>query len=173
MNKEKNILKVTTRKRIYDVIKKYAGIHPREIERITGLATGSVHHHIHYLKKYDLIKEEKVGNNLRYFPNEINQGNKKLLSLLRQKNLRKILLFILNKKTCTQKDIIIFMNRSPSTISWYMKRLVQERMLSSKKQGKEIVYKIMVDHHTIMNLLITYQESFLDKLVDQTIEMWT
>ncbi len=88
-------LDLEVRCKLYEMVKKYAGCHFREIERKSGLSTGSVSYHLHYLARKGLITEEREGNNLRYFTKEFKSENKKLMGLLRQKSIRKILLFIL------------------------------------------------------------------------------
>ena len=77
--KEKKILELKSRMKIYGVVKKFAGCHFREIERKSNLLTGTVKYHLSYLTKYSLIKEEKDGGNTRYFPKDFKSENKKLL----------------------------------------------------------------------------------------------
>lgn len=169
---KKKILELDARRKIYETVNKFAGCHFREIERKSGLSTGSVTYHLYYLVKNGLINEEKQGNNLRYFPLEFKSKNIKLLGLLRQKNLRKIILFILTHKNCNHKKIVQFVDLSPSTISWYLKKLKNLEIIEFTKKGRKTFYEIVINKEEIINLLITYQESFLDSLVDKVIEMW-
>src|SRR3989338_6009320 len=104
--KEEKILELDARKRIYDMVREFAGCHFREIERKSGLSTGSVSYHLGYLARHGLIKEEKEGNAARYFPKEFRPENKKLLSLLRQKSIRSILLFVLTHANCNHEQIV-------------------------------------------------------------------
>ncbi len=169
---EKKILELEVRKKIYDIVKKSAGCHFREIERRSGLATGSVQYHLAYLAKHNLIKEEKENNNVRYFPRDINAKNKKLLSILRQKSMRHIILFILTNNNCNQEQIVKEVQLSPSTVSWHIKKLEEEGIIFSKKEGRRTFYETAIEKEEIMTLLITYQESFFDTLIDNAIEMW-
>src|SRR5574341_1409095 len=93
-NKKERVLELDTRRKIYKLVQRYAGCHFREIERKSGLSTGSIKYHLDYLTRYHLIKQEKEGNTLRYFPNNFQPQNIKLLGLLRQKSVRDILLYI-------------------------------------------------------------------------------
>ena len=90
--KEKRVLEVGLRRKIYQIVKQYAGIHFREIERKSILATGSVQYHLNYLKRQGLIKIEKEGNTVRYFPQGFKTENKKIMVFLRQKSIRDIIL---------------------------------------------------------------------------------
>ena len=170
-NGKKEILELDTRRKIYEVIRKFAGSHFREIERKSNLPSGTVKHHLIYLKKHGLIKEEKDGNYCRYFPISFKE-NKKLLGLLRQKRVREIILSILIHKNCNHKQIVQAVEISPSTVSWHLKKLVEKNIIRSIKERRKTFYSIIIDEEEIIKLLITYQESFLDVLVDSVIEMW-
>jgi predicted transcriptional regulator len=169
---KKKILELETRRKIYQIVNKFAGCHFREIERKSGLSTGSASYHLHYLTKHGLIKEERDGNNLRYFPLDFKPENTKLLGLLRQKNIRKIILFILTHENCNHERIVKFVNLSPSTVSWYLKKLEGTGIIKSVKSGRKRFYTVKINKEEIIKLLVTYKESFLDSLVDKVIEMW-
>lgn len=171
LNKNK-ILELETRKKIYNLIKIYAGCHFRDLERKSKFPASSLKYHLNYLAKHELITEKKEGNNLRYFPKEFNPENEMLLGLLRQKSLREILLFILTNKNCSHNDIVKFTNLSPPTITWHLKKLENKGIISSKMNGRNKNYKIIIDENEIMRLLIVYKESFFDSLVNNIVETW-
>ncbi len=170
---DKKILELETRKKIYLAVKKFAGSHFREIQRKSGLSVGSVQHHLHSLVKSGLIREVKKNNNIVYFPREFESGNTVLLGLLRQESIRKIILIIMLNKNCNHEQIVKHANLSPSTISWHLKKLQQEGIVKADKQGRKTFYKLLCGEKEVVNLLITYQESFVDALVDRVIEMWS
>ena len=170
---DKKILELETRKKIYSVIKKFAGSHFRAIQRKSGLAVGSVQHHIRFLVKRGLVMEAKEGKNLVYFPREFKLEHTVLLSLLRQESIRKILLFILIKNKCNHEQIVAFVNLSPSTVSYHLKKLQAQNIITIQKQGRKTFYQLSCDKKELINLLITYQESFVDTLVDNIVEMWS
>ena len=118
--KDKKVLELDARRKVYEIVKKFAGCHFREIERKSKLSTGSVGYHLGYLNKNGLIKEERERNNIRYFPKEFKPENKKLLGLLRQRSIRRILIFMITNKTHNHKQIVKFVKLSPSTVSWQM-----------------------------------------------------
>jgi len=170
--KDKKVLELETRRKIYEVVKKHSGCHFRELERQSGLATGILKYHLDFLTKHDLIKKEKDGNNLRYFPNNVEPENRKLLSILRQKNIRKIILFILANKDCHHDDIVRFLGLSPSTVSWHLKKLVKNGIINQAREGRKTSYKLLINEEEMIKLLVLHKESFLDSLVNKTIEMW-
>jgi len=165
---QNELLELPTRKKIYRIVEINAGCHFREIERKCRLSTGVVKYHLNYLTKHELIRQEKQGNNVRYFPRGIGEEDKKLLGFLRQKSLRKIILLLMIHKNCTHKDIVSLIKLSPSTVSWHLKHLTKEEIISSNEK----TYKLEVEKNEILNLLITYKKSLLDSLADKVIEMW-
>lgn len=169
---EEKILELDTRRKIFEVVKKFAGSHFKEIERKSNLPSGTVKYHLAYLVKRGLISEEKDGNNIRFFPREFKSKNKKLLSFLRQKTIRNILLFILTHNDCYHEQIVNAVHVSPSTVTWHLKKMEENTIIKSRKDGRKTFYTVVIDKEEVVNLLITYQESFLDSLVDRVIEMW-
>src|SRR3989338_3576116 len=170
--KDNKILSLETRKKIYDLVHRNAGIYFREIERKSKFSTGHVQYHLSHLVRSGLLKEEKIGNHVRYFPRKFADDQKKMMNLLRQRSLRHLILFLLEHPSCHHQDLVKNMGLSPSTVSWHVKRLQQEKVMSCEKQGRNRIYRLLVDKKEITNLLIAYQESFFDSVVDNLIEMW-
>jgi predicted transcriptional regulator len=169
---EKKVLELNIRKTIFELVRKHAGCHFRELERKSKLATGTIKYHLNYLVKNQLISEIKENNNIRYFPKGFNSENKRTLSVLRQKSVRNILLYILVHEYCNHEQIAKKVNLSNSTISWHLKKLIKSNIIQSHKEGRKTYFKIKINKQDIINLLITYKESFLDQLVNNIIEMW-
>jgi len=169
---DKKILALDLRKRVYLAVKQFAGSHFREIQRRSGLATGTVQHHLRALVKHGLIREIRQGQNLTYVPRELPAGNERMLSALRQESIRKILLFLLMQEPRSHEEITGFVNLSPSTVSWHLKILQARGMVSGQRKGRMTFYRISISKEELRNLLVTYQESFFDKLVDRVVEMW-
>ena len=75
-------------------------------------------------------------------------------------------------QNCHHEDIVRFVNLSPSTVSWHIRKLVNAQIISQIKEGRKTTYKILIDKEEIIKILVAYKESFLDSLVNKTIEMW-
>ena len=170
--KKDKILALETRKRIYELVKKFSGCHFREIERKSGMPHGTLKYHLNFLVKHSLLSYKKENNTLRYFPIEFKIENIGLLSFLRQNATRKIILFILENENCNHEEITKFVGLSPSTVSWHLNKLIYAGIIASKKAGRKSEFKIAIDKNEVIKLLITYKESFFDLLVNKTIEMW-
>ncbi len=171
IQKEK-VLELELRKRIFDLVCEYAGIHLRELERKSAIAYSTLKYHLHFLTKHGLILEKKGNGTIQYYPATIKPENIEILGLLRQKNIRRILVFLLHHDTCTIKTLEQFMKLAPSTISWYLNGLIRKEIIKKTGQGSKVIYKLAYEKEKLMGVLITYQESFIDKLIDKTVEMW-
>ena len=94
------------------------------------------------------------------------------MGLLRQKSTRRILLYILTNDKCNHEQIVNFVRLSPSTVSWHLRKLIEEKIIGFVKEGRKTFYPLLVDKEEIISLLITYKKSFFDSLVDNMVEMW-
>ena len=166
------ILELDRRREIYMIVKKYAGCHFRDIERKSKLPASSLKYHLDYLSKHGIISEEKEGNTICYFTKEFNTGDKRLLMLLRQESIRKILIYLITNKMTKHDDIVQFTKLSPSTVSWHLKKLIAKGIITKNSHAKKTIYTPLFEEKEIIQLLITYKESFLDVLVNKTIKMW-
>ena len=166
-------LALETRRKLFDEIRAFPGIHFRELRRRTGLAIGSLQYHLDVLCKARLVRAEKKGKFMRYFPliGEPSKEVRDTLSLLHEKNVRKIVLFLANKKRATNKQLAKFLQLSPSTVSFHMQKLIASGIVTKQRRGKK-TYFSLVNPQLARELIITYRKSFLDKLVDSFVEMW-
>lgn len=166
-------LELEARKQIYQTVLKSPGLHFRELQRRTDFVTGVLQYHLDYLKKNGLLVEEKDRDYSRFFVvDEMGEDDRRVLSFLRQRTVRKILMHLLVNPHTKHKDIAREVSVSPSTLSWHLKRLTDAGVLLSDTKGRESYFSIL-DSNRIIRLLVTYRASFLDKLVDQFIDSWT
>lgn len=118
-----------------------------------------------------ITKEETAGRFKRFYPLGLNVYERKIISLLRRPNLRKIIILVLENKKITNKELSEKMSLSPPTISWYIQNLKDANLIHNETKGNEIFYSLK-DEDGIIKVLIAYKESFLDKMVDRFIETW-
>lgn len=166
-------LELEVRRKIYNLINKSPGLHFREIQRRLALATGSLDYHIHFLYKHGLLRQEKDGKYTRYYPLTKNWGKqeKDILSLLRQKRIRHILIFLLERRSAAASDISTSLAMTPSTLSWYLKQLTEKNVIMLTKRGRFRFYSV-ADKESIIKCLVAHKASFLDSIVDNFIESW-
>nr|WP_292375213.1 winged helix-turn-helix domain-containing protein [Methanosarcina sp. UBA411] len=125
------------------------------------------------MEKKKLIVASNDDDYLRYFviDKNLNEKERKILSLLRRSSCRHILIQLLNNPDLNNKDLSLAVGLSPSTISWNLNKLVEAGVIERKKTGRISNFTI-IDPTAVVELLICYKESFLDTLVDSFIETW-
>ncbi len=165
-----SIIDQTPRDKIFSTIVQNPGLHFREIQRRTNYATGAVQYHIDYLKKKNLIHEIKEGKFTRYYSVE-EKSNSKILNLLRQNQVRLIVLFLLNQRRATIKAISIATKLNSPIVLFHLKKLISASVVKEEKI-KELTFYSIINKEPIMELLIIHKKSFLDKLVDNFVKIW-
>jgi predicted transcriptional regulator len=164
-------LRLDARKKIYEIIKSNPGLHFRELQRRSGLATGALQYHLDYLVKKHLVKTERDSKFLRYFLVRERFDDVKLMSLLRQDSIRGIVVFLMGKRSAVFETIVKNSGLSSSTVSWHLEKLVEFQIVQKYVSGKKTFYKI-VDKDRVASILVGYKESFLDSVVDNFVEVW-
>lgn len=169
---QRKALELEIRQSIYSLISPSPGLHFREIQRRTKIATGQLTYHLNYLQKVGLIKTENDGEYLRYYAHiQINDEDRRVLEFVRQKSIRHILLYLLENNNCNHDLLVKNLDIAPSTISWHLKKLIDANIVNKEVDGRKSIYSIN-NPELIKKVLIKYKESFLDILVDRFIEMW-
>jgi len=169
-NKKEKVLSLNFRKELYNAIQKFPGMHFRELQRKISIGTGNLDYHLNYLERLNLIKIERSSNK-RIYPLGLNEVERKILGILRQKNFRKIIIKILMERDIDHKGLVNFLNISPSSVSWYVNKLVENNIIIYYENSKRKKYKLK-NEDEILKVISTYKESFIDKLVDNFIESW-
>jgi len=164
-----DILELETRRNIFDILKKNPGLHLSKIAQTLKLRVSLVEYHLRYLEKHGLVQSDKHTGYNRYFViGEVKSIKKKNFSILRQKTLLKIVLFLLKKRSAKHKEILNQMDISPATLSYHLKRLINDNILVVDKQGTSRVYRIKNSEELIM-WLIKYKPY---NLLDGFNEIW-
>ena len=185
---QKEMLYLETRKNIYNTIIKNPGIHQRELERKTKVANATLRYHIYRLIKNELIFKKNENGYSRYFvANGIDNNDKKMLNLLRQDMPRKILILLICQKgydSLTKKQIKNIANPKfwrkddidnykikldLTTINYHIKKLVDAGIVERIREGRKISYRI-VDEDKIIDIIIKYQHTLDDLMVDEILE---
>lgn len=166
-------LDLEVRRRIFNCINESPGLHFREIQRRTNLATGSIDYHLHFLHKNGLVRTERDKNYVRYYPLTKNWSDeeKSIIALLRNTKVRHVLIFLIEKKRSTPLKIAESTGISLSTLSWYLKQLKEKNIISERKKGRFRIYRVN-DPELIVKYLVAHKASFLDTVVDRFIETW-
>ncbi len=165
------ILKNERRSKIYHCVKKNPGLHLRGLQRCLDIPLTSLQYHLNYMVAKKIMFEEKSESHTRYFCQILDPKDREILSFLRQKRLREIVLITLSTQKANSQLMAETLELSPSTISFYLRYLVKHDVLQETKIGYENIYTLK-DEARIEKVLIAYQETLLDKMVDKWANTW-
>jgi len=166
-------LALDTRRHIYNAIVRYPGLHERELARKLDMSLSTLDYHLHYLAKRDIIVFRKDGRYTRYFATrKVGREDKKIIAILRQNTPRAMVLYLLTRPNAIHKEIAKSVGKSPSTVSFHLKKMVGVGIVEAVSLGRETAYHI-ADEDKVVNTLLTYKETFVDDAVDRFIDTWT
>ncbi len=162
-----DILELETRQNIYNLLTKNPGLHLSKIAKILQLRVSLVEYHLRYLEKHRLVQSDKHTGYKRYFIHgEAGSIQKKKFSILRQKNLLKIALLLLNQGHANHKEILKHLDISPATLSYHLKRLVKNNILYVDRQGTTNTYSIKSSEELVLWLIKYKPYNLLDGFTD-------
>ncbi len=144
---------------ILKIIKDNPGVRYRELLRSLGTINGVLSYHLYMLEYNEAIRVERKGGITRYYPRDIDEREARVLGMLRIPMVRRIVELMLANGRCSLDDIASHVNRSKSTILWYMKRLTDEDIVV--KDGNLYCLK---DKGMISSILAKYKLGSVDKI---------
>ena len=168
MKTREKILENEHRRTIYNFVKDNPGLHMRELQRKLDIPLSTLEYHLDYLEKKDVLSQEDDRRYCRYFADEHSEEEKTLLSALRQKRLREIILLVLSEELICFKELINEISIAESTLSHYLRYLSEREILVRERIGVETCYRLKSEK-TVVYSLLCYQTSFVDKLVDNVL----
>ena len=168
MKSKEKVLENEQRRKIYNFVKDNPGLHMRELQRRLQIPLTTLEYHLDYLENKDILSLKDDRRYCRYFPEEISEDEKTLLSALRQKRLREIILLVLSEELVCFKELSDEIRIADSTLSHYLKLLSMKEILVKERIGSETCYKVKSEK-TVVQSLLCYKESFVDKLVDNVL----
>ena len=164
---------IDPRDKIYDLIAEHPGIRYKELTRLAATSNGVLTYHLGVLEKLKLIRVERQSNNrvTRYFIDDIPKGDSEIIGYFRNGVTRKIIFFVLKKELCTFNEIVDDIGKAPSTVSWHIKRLKEVGILQIIHGEERLYLYRLIDRRIVSQILLKYEQSFADKIVDNYTEM--
>ena len=162
---KKDALALEKRRTIYQYVRGHPGVYMREIQKELGMATGVLEYHLDYLVKEGLLTTHMDGRKKRFYSSEVSAPQKEILSFLRQRQSRRILVAALQPEGASLEEMKEACGCSRGTLIVYVGRLLKAGYL--EKRGDRY-FAMRPDELTKM--LITYRESYLDDVVDRFLD---
>jgi DNA-binding transcriptional ArsR family regulator len=160
---------IDTRAVLLRSIEENPGIRYRELLRTTGLVNGVLSYHLSALERLDVIKVDRQPRTTRYYPVTVSDQEYNILKFVRHKPVRQIMLFLIERDSCTFNEIVDHMQKAPSTVSLHLRRLREGGMISIR-YGEYQLYSL-TNRDIVCEVLAKYTASFTDRVVDSYEEM--
>jgi predicted transcriptional regulator len=145
------------------------GIRYRELLRSTRLSNGVLTYHLKILEEIRRINTIRQKKATRYYSIAIPAEELHIIAHLRIRSERAVIIFILEHDLCTFDEIVEYLKKAPSTISWHLRRLCDDGIISIH-HGEYHLYTI-INRKLVNQILYKYKETFADKLVNNFIDM--
>lgn len=147
------------------------GIRYRELLRLTKLSNGVLSYHINRLEKMDFVIVERRARMTRFFPRNISNEIMGIMGSLRNQTAYEIIKLLYDRGPIPQQEIINYTKKAASTISWHMKKLMDDNIVCIK--DKNIIYDGNNDvgikrQHKKLNLYELLNRNIVNGLIYKT-----
>jgi len=161
---------------LMNIIERNPGLRYRELLRLTNLSNGVLTYHLTELAGSNFIKVDRRRGVTRYYSFQISSEITRIISHIRNPVSRNILLLLVKRDSCTLSEIATLINKAPSTVSWYLQRLLNANIVKRRPISLDgISYKSkfydVVDKILVLRVISKYVESPLDDVVNNYLEM--
>ncbi|MEE9223236.1 MAG: ArsR family transcriptional regulator [Thermoplasmata archaeon] len=174
----KDLLELDTRRRIFQFIVKYPGVHLRELERSLVISVQLLDYHLRVMEKGGLVSFTESDKYKRFYagvkrvedPKVLHPDEKTQLALLRQEVPLSIVLYLLRVESARHKDISRELDIQASTLSYHLKKLIKGELIEKFSVGEERGFQLK-DSEGTLKLLIAYRPLSKD-MFDRFAEIW-
>lgn len=144
------------------------GIRYRELLRMTNSSNGVLSYHINRLEKMELVNVERRSRMTRLFPRNISNDITGVMGFLRNQTSYEIIKLLHDKGPISQQEIMQYTRKAVSTISWHMKKLIQDNVVCLK--DKNTIYDEGIDvgiqsQHRKVNLYDLTNRNIVNSLI--------
>lgn len=165
---DEDVLDLDTRRRIHARLAERPGSYLRELQRDLAMPMGMLEYHLGRLEKAGLVTVVH-GDHKRFFPAEMDARDKRVLALLRQDACRRVVVHLLGHPGASHGEIHAATELLPSTLSYYLARLVDAGLATRRKEGRQTRYAV-ADPLRAERVLVQFRASFLDRVLDRFLE---
>ena len=176
--KKEDLLALEARKRVYEYVQRFPGLHLREIARGVGMETNHAKYHLRYLEKHGLLSSRREQGYWRFFAKEegslglreaMAPQEKTVLALLRQPIPLHAILLLLEQENLSAEELRGKMGVAHSTLLYHLDKLERAGVLASDRAGRERRFRL-VDRDRIAAQVTRFRPP--DQLVQGFLEAW-
>jgi len=156
-----NVLDQEARSKIYNHIKENPGVHYSAIADETGINRGTLRYHLKILQMWDKVHVFHSTGYTRYFENNMkfDEYDQRVLHHLKNDTSKKILEELVENPDVSRKDISLAVGVSGPSVSWYMKQLCADDIVSTSREGRHVRYRLNSEAaESLHNCTVNYNE---------------
>ncbi|MFA5943824.1 MAG: hypothetical protein WC876_05085 [Candidatus Thermoplasmatota archaeon] len=128
-----------TRERLRTAIAAQPGIHLRELHRVTGLAAGTLRHHLQVLEREGIVLASPAGGYKCYtLARGTARGLAAAAPALKTAAARRILEGVVRSGVLTMGEVAVFAGLGPSTANHHVQRLHDAGLVTRQRSGRSI-----------------------------------
>lgn len=147
------------RKRVYDAVRRYPGIHLRGIEKYLKTSSALANYHIKKLVEDGYAESREQGGYLRFYPTSkgksaaVTERDMPVIGLLREETPLHIALLLLDQGPLSHAEIHAQIESAKSTLSYHLAKLADAEVVEREPGSQRLRIK---DRDRIYRLLMTY-----------------
>ena len=151
------------RNALLNYINENPGIWYRELLRLCNISNGALTHHLRVLEESSRIKVDRKSSpgRTRYYSLNVSDSESNIIGFIKSTTVRQIILLMLKQEFCTFSEIVDSTGKSPSTISWHMKRLADASVVNVR-HGSSMLYSL-TNREIVAEVMSKYRETLLDR----------
>ncbi|MEN6611078.1 MAG: winged helix-turn-helix transcriptional regulator [Methanoregulaceae archaeon] len=139
-----NVLDQAIRSRIYTYIRENPGIHLHGLREEMDLKMGTLRYHLRVLLLTHKITLAEDASSVRFYENNgtYSPDEQRVLKHLRNSTTREILEILVRHPDATRKEIAGELGLAGPSVTWHMKRLEDDQIITTRHAGRTIAYEI-------------------------------
>lgn len=130
------------RQRVHDAVRRYPGIHLREIERQTGISAPLAQYHLRKLVDEREVESREQGSYLRFYPStkgrRLPERDRGVVGLLREEVPLHVVLLLLDKGPMTHTQLVEGLGVAKSTVSYHLHKLAEAGVVERRSKDTRI-----------------------------------
>lgn len=176
--RREDLLELEARRRLYEVVERFPGLHLREIARNASMDANHAKYHLLYMEKNGLVSSREEGGYWRFFPKVegrlgpqevLSPNDKAVLALLRQPVPLHCILVLLNDGESSIDALAQRVGVAHSTLLYHLGKLERSGLLESRKDGRMRLVRLS-SPEAIQSQLLRFRPP--DSLVSGFLEAW-
>lgn len=172
------LLELASRRRLFEFLEAYPGLHLRELERQLGMDVRALLHHLDFLEKHEAVTNVREGGYVRYYPRAWEAGyfrerigapEKRVLGLLRQRVPLQLVLLLADRGEVATEVLREATGLAASTLSYHLKKLRRLGIVAYRREERQRIHRLE-DPDAVVQLLLRYRP--LPDVVDAFLDLW-